>query len=544
MVQTQSQPLKKIITKIDANPILLKRNNSNRPMNVAAYCRVSTDAEDQINSYKAQVNYYTEHIAKNPKWRFVDIYADEGITGTMASKRDDFMRMIEDCEKGKIDMILTKSVSRFSRNVVDSLSYIRKLKAMDIAIFFEEQNINSLEEDCETYLGIYSVIAQSESENISSNVRWGINKRMQNGTYACRFDFLGYRKDKGASEPRIIPEEAEIVRYIFKMYIEGSSIDQIKAYLESNQIKTVKGKSVWDKTTIRHMLQNEKYVGDVLYQKTFRTDCISKRTKINRGERAKYLVSNNHPAIIDRETFKAVQTEMARRSNKRKTSDLTVTNLGKYSAKYALSELLVCGECGSCYKRKTWTNGDEKRIYWRCQSRIEHGNKYCKNSKGIEEKKLHEAICNALRKTVSENESVISLIKADLAYGLSGEDGNYDIGALEKCISDTTVELNDYMKQYNSTGGDKNKYIECIQQTSEKIRLLRVELDAAKAKVAQNEKINREVERLTKWLSENDVSFENYDDVVVRRMLEMIRVNNDNTITVYTKFGTEIIENI
>jgi len=544
MTQVQSQPLQKIVTKIDANPILLKRNNSNRPMNVAAYCRVSTDAEDQINSYKAQVSYYREHISKNPKWRFVDIYADEGITGTMTSKRDDFMRMIEDCENGKIDLILTKSVSRFSRNVVDSLSYIRKLKAMDIGIFFEEQNINSLEEDCETYLGIYSVIAQSESENISANVRWGINKRMQKGTYGCRFNFLGYRKEKDDDEPRIIPEEAEVVRHIFKMYIEGGSVDQIKAYLESNQIKTPKGKDVWDKKVIRNMLQNEKYVGDVLYQKTFRTDCISKRTKVNRGERAKYLVSNNHPAIIDRETFKAVQAEMARRSNKRKTSDLTTTNLGKYSGKFALSELLVCGECGSYYKRKTWTKDGEKRIYWRCQSRIEHGSKFCKKSKGIEEKKLHTAICNALRKTVSENESVISLIKADLAYGLSGEDSSYDIGALEKCISDTTVELNEYMKQYNSTGGDKTKYIECIQQTSEKIRLLRIELETAKAKVAQNNKINREVERLTKWLSENDVTFENYDDVVVRRMTDIIRVNDNDTITLFTKFGNEIVEKL
>lgn len=544
MEQVQSQPLQKIVTKIDANPALLKKNNSNRPLNVAAYCRVSTDAEDQINSYKAQVSYYTEHISKNPKWRFVDIYADEGITGTMASKRDDFMRMIKDCEKGKIDLILTKSVSRFARNVVDSLSYIRKLKAMNIGIFFEEQNINSLEEESETYLGIYSVMAQSESENISSNVKWGITKRMQNGTYSCRFNFLGYRKDKGESEPRIIPEEAEIVRHIFKMYVEGGSIDQIKAYLEGNHIKTVQGKDTWDKTVIRHMLQNEKYVGDVLYQKTFRTDCISKHTKINRGERTKYLVSNNHPAIIDRETFKAVQSEMVRRSSKRKTSDFAITNLGKYSGKYALSELLVCGECGSLYKRKTWTKGEEKRVYWRCQNRIEHGSKYCKKSKGIEEKRLHEAICRALRKMVEESASVISLIKADLAYGLSGDEGTYDVGALEKSIYDATTDLNDYMKQYNNTGGDKTKYIECIQHTSEKIRLLRIELDTVKAKISQNEKINQEVERLTKWLTENDVSFESYDDIVVRRMVELIRVNNDNTITVFSKFGSEIVENL
>ena len=511
---------------------------------VAIYARVSTEHEAQLSALENQMDWYKPILAARPEWTLVKQQVDEGITGTSAEKRPRFMEMIKDAKAHKFDMIITREVSRFARNVVDSLSYIRKLKAMNIGIFFEEQNINSLEEESETYLGIYSVMAQSESENISSNVKWGITKRMQNGTYSCRFNFLGYRKDKGESEPRIIPEEAEIVRHIFKMYVEGGSIDQIKAYLECNHIKTVQGKDTWDKTVIRHMLQNEKYVGDVLYQKTFRTDCISKHTKINRGERTKYLVSNNHPAIIDRDTFKAVQSEMVRRSSKRKTSDFAITNLGKYSGKYALSELLVCGECGSLYKRKTWTKGEEKRVYWRCQNRIEHGSKYCKKSKGIEEKRLQEAICRALRKMVEESASVISLIKADLAYGLSGDEGTYDVGALEKSISDATTDLNDYMKQYNNTGGDKTKYIECIQQTSEKIRLLRIELDTAKAKISQNEKINQEVERLTKWLTEHDVSFESYDDVVVRRIVELIRVNNDNTITVFSKFGSEIVENL
>ena len=186
---------------------------------------------------------------------------------------------------------------------------------------------------------------------------------MQNGTYACRFNMLGYRKDKDETEPRIIPEEAEIVRTVFKMYDEGYSLDQIKSYLEEKGVKTSNGKTQWSKENIRRMLTNEKYVGDVIYQKTFRTDCISKHTKVNRGERTKYLVSNNHPAIVDRDLFNSVQAEIARQSSKRRTSDKTLTPLGKYSGKYALSELLICAECGNPYKRKTWTNGNEKRIY-------------------------------------------------------------------------------------------------------------------------------------------------------------------------------------
>ena len=315
--------LKKFFRKPYIRP-LFNPNSEGTKKEPPAYCRVSTDAEDQINSYRAQVSYYTEHISQNPKWRFVEVYADEGITGTMVKKRDGFLKMIRDCEKGKIDMILTKSVSRFARNIVDSISYIRKLKAMGIGIYFEEQNIDSLKEDSETYIGIYSVMAQSESENISANISWGIRKRMQNGTYACRFNMLGYRKENGETEPRIIPEEAEVVRNIFKMYDEGHSLDQIKAYLESKSIKTPTGKPVWSKENIRKMLTNEKYVGDVIYQKTYRTDCISKHTKINRGERTKYLVSNNHPAIVDRDLFNAVQAELVRRSSKRKTSDKTL----------------------------------------------------------------------------------------------------------------------------------------------------------------------------------------------------------------------------
>lgn len=199
-MQTATMPCQKIITKIEANPALVSRKNSNKPLNVAAYCRVSTDAEDQINSYHAQVSYYTEHIMQNPKWRFVKVYADEGITGTMVKKRDHFLEMIEDCEKGKIDMILTKSVSRFARNIVDSISYVRKLKAMGISIYFEEQNIDSLKEDSETYIGIYSVMAQSESENISMNVKWGITKRMQNGTYpVIKMEAGVYTSDDGTT---------------------------------------------------------------------------------------------------------------------------------------------------------------------------------------------------------------------------------------------------------------------------------------------------------------------------------------------------------
>ena len=541
----QTTVLPKVVTKIAANPALAAKKDSNRPLNVAAYCRVSTDDEDQLNSYNAQVAYYREKITQNPKWRFVDIYADEGITGTMANKRENFMRMIADCKKGKIDLILTKSVSRYARNVVDSLKYIRILKAMGIGIFFEEQNINSLTEESETYIGIYSVIAQSESENISANVSWGIHKRMQNGTYACRLNLLGYRRSKETGEPYIVPEEAEIVRKIFGMYLDGASVVQIKEYLEENGIRTRKGKTVWSRDTIYGMLHNEKYVGDVLYQKTYRTDPISKRVVVNHGEREKYLVSNNHPAIIDRDMFVRVQTEIARRACIRKTSDKTTTELGKYSGKYALSEILVCGVCGSPYKRKTWTQkGSEKRIYWRCLSRIEHGKKFCKKSKGIEEKRLHEAICRALKRGIEESGEVYSLIEANLTYAVSGKENSFDSFSLEQHIREKQTEAIDLMKLSMKSGANPEKYESEIAKINAEIKALREQLKQAEAIMKKATEANEEVARVSEWLKNHDVAFENYNDVVVRRLVESIKVNSDDTIILTLKGGIVIFENL
>lgn len=211
---------KKIVTVIQANPLLSKQKNENAILKVAAYCRVSTDSEDQIESYKAQVSHYTEAIMKNPKWRFVKVYADEGITGTLDRKRENFLKMIRDCKKGKIDLILTKSFSRFARNTVDSLKYVRQLKALGIGVFFEEQNLNSLTADSEMFVGLYSVMAQAESENISANVRWGIRQRMKSGTYPFRYNILGYKKGANG-EPEIVPGEADIIRTIYRFYLDG-----------------------------------------------------------------------------------------------------------------------------------------------------------------------------------------------------------------------------------------------------------------------------------------------------------------------------------
>lgn len=283
---------------------------------------------------------------KIPNGALLGIYADEGISGTQVKKRESFLRMISDCENGKIDLILIKSVSRYARNIVDCISYIRILKSLGIAIYFEEQNINTLTEDSETYIGIYGVLAQAESENISANIKWGIRKRMESGSYNCNFNLLGYRRDKLTKEIVIIPEEAEAVRKIYSLYIQGNTLEQIKEYLESRQIKTSRGKYEWSKAGIKAILTNEKYVGDILYQKSFHPNLISKKVIRNCGEMDRYMVSNNHPAIIDRETAWLAKKEMSKRSSKRRSSENCITEhwkiqrqirikLSCYSAEYA-----------------------------------------------------------------------------------------------------------------------------------------------------------------------------------------------------------------
>ena len=539
-MKTQAE---RIITKIEANPLLTSKKDRNVKLRVAAYCRVSTDDEDQINSYNAQVAFYTDYICNNPKWCFAGIYADEGITGTLVSKRKRFQDMIKDCEKGKIDLILTKSVSRFARNTVDSLNYVRKLKSMNIGVFFEEQNINSLTTDSEMFIGLYSVIAQSESENISANVRWGIQQRMKNGTYAFRYNLLGYRKGEDG-HPEIVPEEAEIIRRIFSMYLDGGSTNQIKDYLESNAILTKTGKSIWDKKVIRDILQNEKYTGDMLMQKTYRTDCLSKKIRKNNGELPKYLITNNHQAIIDRETFKLVQLEMARRSSKRKSSDRGLTELGKYSGKYALSELLICGECGSPFRRRISNCRGEKKVYWRCLNRIEHGKQYCKKSVGIEESKLHEAICKSLSKLLPEKETVLDSIICTLNYAVTGNTEAMNAYNIEVNIKQLQEDAKSLMELASSTEGNVERYEIEIEKTFAKIKVLREKLDIARETLAQNENSNIEIKRIAEILKKENFSFDEFDDNVIRRIVECIRVMGDKSLVVVLKGGVEVKEKI
>ena len=533
----------KIVTKIEANPLLIRGNDANAILRVAAYCRVSTDSDDQLESYAAQVAYYTDIIVKNPRWRLVKIYADEGITGTQAKKRKHFLEMIRDCEKGKIDLILTKSVARFARNTVDSLQYVRQLKAIGVGVYFQEQNLDTLKTDNEMVIGFHSVMAQAESENISANVRWGIQQRMRTGTYAFRYNILGYRKGENG-EPVIVPEEAEVVRKIYQRYIMGDTTDQLKEYLQAKGYHTKKGSTEWSKANIYSILTNERYCGDVIYQKTYVENCLTKKVKKNRGEMTKYLVTNNHPAIIEREIFKMVQAEMARRGGMRKISDKTITEQGKYSGKFALTNLLICGECGSPYRRKSWVRNGVNRKVWICVNRLDNGTEFCKHSVTLDEDKLQKAICRALKTAIQDRKDVMDLIVSNLSYALTGENDVLDSYAIERQMETIKQEIDDSIELLEKTEGDKGRVEKMIEQQTNALVVLRERVSLVKAKIENNEVVNAEVERIKSLLTDEALCFDIYDDRTVRLLVEYIRVMGDGRIVIMLKGGVTVEEKV
>ena len=317
--------------------------------------------------------------------------------------------MIAACKRGKIDLILTKSLSRFARNTVDSLEVVRMLRANGIGVIFEKENINTLTESSEFLLTLFSGFAQAESESISKNVIWGIQKSREAGNVPFQYSkLLGYRRGPDG-QPEIVRSEAEVVKRIYRRYLDGCSLAQIKRELEADGVPTASGIQGWTYQVVRNILTNERYIGDALLQKTYTTDCISKTVKKNQGDRPMVYVERNHPAIVSKAMFYQVREEMARRASKRKVMQKTgKTEQGKYSAKYALSELLVCGECGTPYKRCTWARNGKKRIVWRCVSRLEFGTKYCHDSPSMDEDKLHQAILEGINEFVQAGQLLLS----------------------------------------------------------------------------------------------------------------------------------------
>ena len=530
----------KVIT-IPANPELAQSKAVRRQLRVAAYCRVSTDSEEQLTSYEAQKNYYTDKIMTNPDWTMAGIFADEGITGTSAAKRPEFLRMIRKCRQKKIDLILVKSISRFARNTVDCLNYMRALKELGIAIIFEEQNINTLEADGELLITLLGAVAQGESESISENVKWGMRQAMREGKATIQYKRL-YAYERGENgNPRIIPEQAEVVRRIYDSFLAGQSLRMIKEDLERRGVTTVSGGSEWSIASIRGILQNEKYCGDVLRQKSFVNDCISRKHIRNVGQLPMYLTQDHHEGIVSRDTFNAVKAEFARRGAGRAPSKKQApTGLSCYSAKYALTGRLVCGECGTLYRRCVWSKRGQKKAVWRCVSRIDYGTKYCHDSPTLDENSLQAAILAAINSAMSRRAVLVAQITDAMRVELAPIPGeSMSLSDIDRRLGELDSEFRELFAASKEDGGYL-KYADTFKRITEDMAALKEKKALMLAQQEENSAASRRIRDAANIINSGSAEITEWQEDMIRQLVDTVRVLSADRIRVCLRGGMEI----
>lgn len=489
-------------------------------LRVAAYCRVSTDSDEQATSYEAQVEHYTGFIQKNAEWEFAGIYADDGISGTNTKKREDFNRMIEDCNTGKIDMVITKSISRFARNTLDCLRYIRELKEKNIPVFFEKENINTMDSKGEVLLTIMASLAQQESQSLSQNVKLGFQFRYQNGEMTINHNrFMGYTKDEDGN---LVVDEAEaaIVRRIYREYLKGKSLIQIGRGLEADGILTGAGKGRWRPETIKKMLSNEKYIGDALLQKTYTVDFLTKKRVKNEGLVPQYYVENSHQGIIPKDLFMQVQEEMMRRANLKAGKKKRV-----YSSKYALSSLVFCPKCGDIYRRIAWNNRGKHSIVWRCCTRVQGGPEAC-DAETILEEDLQMATVAAFNTLYSSRDSMLEILKNNIAEA---------IDTPESTLDEVQTRLEEVQQKLLKKANSKQNYDELVKEIMD----LRDKKQNVMVKSAEKNGFKKRISELEEFLQEFELELTEYDEQLVRSYIQKITVY-DERYAVELKAGFEL----
>jgi DNA invertase Pin-like site-specific DNA recombinase len=500
---------------------------------VAAYARVSTDSEEQLTSYEAQVDYYTHFIEENPEWEFVSVYTDEGISGLNTKKREGFNTMIQDALDGKIDLIVTKSVSRFARNTVDSLTTIRKLKEVGCECYFQKENIMTFDSKGELLIAIMSSLAQEESRSISENVTWGQRKRFSDGKVSMAYgQFLGYRKGTDGL-PEIVPEEAEIVRRIYREFMQGQSSNAIAKHLTDEGIPTPGKRKVWQRATVESILSNEKYKGSALLQKTFTVDFLSKKTKINEGEVAQYYVEDSHPAIIDPEEWQAAQVEMAARRTSGKRHRQTSPFSGK----------LFCGDCGEIYGSKVWHSTSKyRRVIWQCNGKFT-GNSKCETPH-LYETQIQELFLAAFSEYMANRDSVIADLQRTKKTLTDTDFIDEDIAAEERemallsdmiraCINantDNTLSAQDYRIRY--------------EELCHRFKKAEKRHDTLLAQHQQMEHEAVIISGLLFEISELDTFPITFDEKLWNATIDRVTVYADERLVFRFKDGTEITETL
>ncbi len=504
-------------------------NAPQKKKRVAAYARVSTDSDEQLTSYEAQVDFYTRHIQSNPEWEFVAVYTDEGVTGTNTKKREGFNRMINDAMSGKIDLILTKSVSRFARNTVDSLTTIRQLKEKGVEVYFEKENIYTLDAKGEVLLTIMSSLAQEESRSISENVTWGKRRSMENGKFSLAYKrFLGYEKGEDGL-PKIVEEEAKVVRKIYESFLDGCTVRMIADDLTRQKIPTPAGKEKWSVSTIMSILQNEKYKGDALLQKTYTSDFLNKTVKKNHGEIPQFYVENSHPAIIDPDIFELVQNEIKRRRPNRRQ----LHRCSPFSGK------IICGDCGGFYGRKVWHSDSKYRNQvWRCNQKYK-GNETCATP-NLREEYIKHGFVSAFNQLLGDKERYIAHFEELLPLLADTSGLEKQLAILKAQHTEKLNSLRLYMEENTRLVQNQTEYnrrfsemeAECAA-LEEKVKGLQSEILAQKGRKEQIRRCLGELRQCGDILEEFDLDLWN-------ATVESAQISTDRILTFRFRDGTEI----
>ena len=524
MAQRRVTTIPASISRFTAAPI-----DKPKKRRVAGYARVSTDHDDQFTSYEAQIDYYTHYINSRDDWEFVCVYTDEGISGTGIKKRVGFQNMIDDALAGKIDLIVTKSVSRFARNTVDSLTTIRKLKEHGIECFFEKENIWTFDGKGELLITIMSSLAQEESRSISENCTWGQRKRMADGKVSVAYGrFLGY--DKGSDGRMVInPREAETVKKIYRLFLEGMTPYGISRRLAADGDLSPSHNTKWNASTVKRMLSNEKYKGDALLQKTYTVDYLTKKMKINEGEIPQYYVEGDHEAIIDPAVFDHVQIELDRRC----------AGKNRHSGVHAFSGKIKCGQCGSWYGSKVWHSTDKyRRVIWQCNHKFDGGEK-C-STPHLTEEDIKAAFVRAANKALADKGSIIETFRLI-------RDSVFDTSALERERTGLTDELNlvagliqDGIYQNARMArnqADYNKEYETLAARYEKAKS---RLDEVESEIHDKNSRRKSIEHYLALMEARKDAITEYDVRLWHGMVEFVTVYSKEDIRFTMKDGTEI----
>jgi DNA invertase Pin-like site-specific DNA recombinase len=511
------------------------QRGSGRPLDsdvkkrVAAYARVSTDSDEQQESYRAQVSHYTKHIRSNPEWEFVDVYTDEAITATNTKNREGFNAMVADALAGKIDLILTKSVSRFARNTVDSLTTVRKLKEKGVEVYFEKENIYTLDSKGELLITIMSSLAQEESRSISENVTWGQRKRMADGKVNMPYKrFLGYERGADGT-PMIAEAEAATVRQIYALFLGGESYRGIAEYLTKQGIPTPGGKTVWSVSTVRSILGNEKYAGNAILQKQFTVDFLTKKKKVNEGEVPQYYVENSHPAVVSPETFELAQDEIARR----KAFGKRLSGSGVFFAK------IICGQCGGFYGSKIWHSADKyRRTVWQCNRKYREKTR-C-TTPHVTEEAVRNAFVRAFTLILNDKDRYIGEYLA--AITALGDTVPFDeqTARLRMECAETAAAARDCIGANARAPQDQAVYRRRYDELTARYEAAKRKLEASdadkRARAAQKEKLRRFIELLRR----TNTPPTEFDERLWREAAESVTVHTLDDAAFLFRSGTVI----